>query len=133
MAYELHIERLPVNDEGEPTPIPLEDWKAAIAATQGVRLFTADAHTITNPATGEVISIAKRDGDAEVYFPEVGKWISAFRWFEGSAKFNARFMSGKLHDPVWMAAAALASHLDAVIRGDEGERYDLKTAEVIEA
>src|SRR5438552_1468230 len=33
--------------------------------------------------------------------------------------------------PVWAAAVALASHLDAVIRGDEGEIYDLQTGEIV--
>jgi hypothetical protein len=64
MAYELHIERLPVDDEGEATPIPLEDWKAALSATEGVRLCPPGADAITNPKTGEVISIPRRDGDA---------------------------------------------------------------------
>ena len=49
MAYELHIERFPLNDEGEPTPIPLDDWKAAMSATEGVRLCSPDAATIGNP------------------------------------------------------------------------------------
>jgi hypothetical protein len=34
-------------------------------------------------------------------------------------------------DPVWQIAAALASHLDAIIRGDEGEIDDLNTGKVI--
>src|SRR5437762_1505330 len=68
VAYELHIERLPLTDEGERTPISSDEWKAALSATEGVRLCPPGAHTITNPKTGEVISIPRRDGDAEVYF-----------------------------------------------------------------
>jgi hypothetical protein len=34
-------------------------------------------------------------------------------------------------DPSWQAAIALASRLDAIIRGDEGEVYDLTTGKVI--
>lgn len=133
MAYELHIERLPLNDEGEPTPIPLEDWKAALSAMEGVRLGPAGANTITNPKTGEVISIPRRDGDAEVYFSDERAWRPIFRWFEGAAHFNAKFEPGDASHPVWSAAVALATHLGAEIRGDDGESYNLRTGEVIDA
>jgi hypothetical protein len=132
MAYELHIERLPLNDEGEPTPIPLDDWKTALSATEGVRLCPPGADTITNPKTGAVISILRREGDAEVYFPDEQAWRSVFRWFEGAAHVNARFEPGGSSHPVWKAAVALASHLGAAIRGDDGESYDLETGEVID-
>jgi hypothetical protein len=33
---------------------------------------------------------------------------------------------------VWLTATALAAWLNAEIRGDEGETYDLKTAKVLE-
>ena len=39
MAYDLHIER------ADETPIALSEWRAAIEATEGVRLFAAAAHT----------------------------------------------------------------------------------------
>ena len=133
MAYELHIERLPLNNEGDPTPIPLDDWKAALSATEGVRLCAPGAKTITNPNTGEVISIPRRDGDAEVYFPAEQAWHPVFRWFEGAAHVNAKFEPGDLSHPASAAAVALASRLGAVIRGDDGESYDLQTGEVIDA
>lgn len=133
MAYELHIERFPINERGEATPIPLHDWKAALSATKGVRLCSSGAHTITNPKTAEVISVPKRDGDAEVYFSDEGGWHPVFRWFNGAAHVNARFEPGDLSHPVWVAAAALASELSAVIRGDDGEVYDLKTGQVIQS
>lgn len=129
MAYELHIERLPINDEGDPTPIPLEQWKAALLATEGVRLCPQGVHTITNPKTGEVIGIPRRDGDAEVYFPEVQAWHPVFRWFEGAAHVNAKFKPGDSLHPVWLATVGLASQLGAVVRGDDGEFYDLQTGE----
>jgi hypothetical protein len=133
MAYELHIERFPLTDEGEATPIPLEDWKAALSSTEGVRLCPPGADTITNPKTGETINIPRGDGDAEVYFPDDQAWHSVFRWCKGAAHVNARFDPGDSSHPVWRAAAALASHLGAEIRGDDGERYDLQTGEVIDA
>jgi hypothetical protein len=133
MAYELHLERLPLSDEGEPTPIPFDDWKAALSATEGVRLCPPGANTITNPKTGEVISIPRRDGDAEVYFSDERAWHPVFRWFEGAAHVNANFKLGDSSHPVWVAAVALATRLDAVVRGDDGESYDLQTGEVIDA
>jgi len=133
MAYEIHIERFPLNEDGEPTPIPLDDWKAALSATEGVRLCPPGDNTITNPKTGEVISIPRRDGDAEVYFSDERAWRPVFRWFEGAAHVNAIFETGDSSHPVWVAAVALASRLGAVIRGDEGEVYDLQTGEVIDA
>jgi hypothetical protein len=130
MAYDLHIERMTEDSQPAPHPITLEDWKAAIAATEGVRLFAAEAHAITNPVTGETIRIRAREGDAEVFFPDLGEWRPAFRWGDGSAAFAARFEPGDRTHPVWVAAVALASHLGAVICGDGGEVYDPGTGKV---
>src|SRR5215203_762642 len=107
MAYELHIERLPINS-AEVTPISVENWKAAVLATDGVRLFSAERHSFTNPQAGEVISIQKREGDAEVYFPKQDRWFNVFRFSRGSAHFNARFNIGDSSDPVWKTAVVLA-------------------------
>src|SRR6266516_2740682 len=123
MAYDLHIER------EEERPIAVSEWRAAVEAIDGVRLFAAAAHTITNPKTGEVISIGARDGDAEVLFPG-GEWVSVFRWRGKSAAFTARFDPTETSHPAWRAAVALATCLGAVIRGDEGELYDFQTGEV---
>ena len=125
MAYELHIERLPLSDDGGPKPIPLEDWKAAVSATEGVRLCPTEAHSITNSKTGEVISIPTRDGDCEVYFADKNAWQRAIRWSGGAAHVNARFEPGDTSNPVWVSMTALAKRLNAVIRGDEGELYDV--------
>jgi hypothetical protein len=106
--------------------------EGAVSATDGVRLGQPGENTVTNPKTGKVTSITRREGDAEVYFPNEQLWRSAFRWFEGAEHFNARFKPGDSSHPVWLIAAALASRLGAIIRGDEGERYDLKNGEVID-
>jgi hypothetical protein len=133
MAYALHIERLPSKNATKPTPIPLEDWKRALSAVQGVRLCTEKAYTITIPGTGEIVSFPHRDGDAEVYFSDQQKWHAVLSWFNGSASFKAEIALESLPNPVWTAAAALASQLGAVIRGDDGESYDLPSGEVIES
>jgi hypothetical protein len=131
MAYELHITKPELDEHGLSLPIPLEDWKSAVSAIEGVRLCPPGEHTATNPKTGAVISMPRRDGDAEVYFPAEQAWHAVFRWFEGSANFAARFQPGDLSHPVWAAAVALASRLGVVIRGDEGEIYDLQTGEPV--
>src|SRR5262249_37662394 len=111
MAYDLHIER------ADESPIALGEWRTAVEAIGGVRLFAPDEHTITNPETGEVISIVAREGDTEVLFPD-GEWVSVFRWRDHSAVFAARFTPTETSHPVWQAAVALATCLGAVIRGD---------------
>ena len=126
MAYDLHIER------AEDLPIALSEWRAAVESTDGVRLFAATAHTITNPKTGEVIRIGAREGDTEVLFPD-GEWHSVFRWRGESAVFAARFDPTETSHPVWRAAVSLATHLGAMIRGDEGEICDFQTGEVTAA
>jgi len=133
MAYELHIEGLEFGDDGDTVPISLDAWKAAVSATEGVRLCAPGEDSIANPKTGEVISLPRRDGDVEVYFPDERTWRAAFRWFEGAAHVNARFEPRDSSHPVWIAAVALASHLRAAIRGDDGETYDLQTGEVADA
>jgi hypothetical protein len=117
MAYDLHIER------PEKQPIALSEWRLAVQATEGVRLFGANAHRIRNPKTGEVISVGAREGDAEVFFADVGEWRAVFLWRGESAVFAARFDTTDKSHPVWKAAVALASRLGATIRGDEGEEY----------
>jgi hypothetical protein len=133
MAYELHIERRRLALIIQRESIPLDDWKAALSATEGVRLCPPGANIFTNPKTGEIISIPRRDGDAEVYFSDERVWHPVFRWFEGAAHVNAKFEPGDSSQPVWVAAVALAARLGAVIRGDDGESYDLQTGEVIDA
>jgi hypothetical protein len=123
MSYDLHIARSGDGHLSDSVPIALVEWCAAVAATEGVRLLGAHAQTVTNPATGEIISLGSRNGDAEVFFPEEGEWYAVFRWQGDSAAFGARFEPGDMAHPVWCAAVALATRLGAAIRGDEGETY----------
>jgi hypothetical protein len=127
MAYDLHIER------ADEQPIALTEWCAAVVATEGVRLMDALAHKITNPKTGEVISIGGRKGDAEVFFPDIGEWRLVFRWSGTSAAFVGRFDPAETTQPVWRVAVHLATCLAAVIRGDGGELYNFETGEVLYA
>lgn len=133
MGYDLHIERPGTAADSDPVAIPLADWKEALSRTEGVRpLADRDVRT-TNPKTGEVISIATRDGDAEVLWADDGEWRPAFSWGRGSIKFSGHLTPGDRAHPVWAAAVRLAARLGAVIRGDGGEVYDLETGEVVDA
>src|SRR5882757_923814 len=134
MAYSLHIERAGDDPDSKPRPIPLMEWRAAALATKGVRLFAAQAHTATNPQTGEIISVRTNVDDVEVYFADDHRWHAAIYWHEGSAAIPARQLQpGDTSNPVWVAAVDLASYLGAVIRGDEGEVYDLQTGNATHA
>jgi len=133
MGYDLHIERRGRDADADPIAIPLEEWKAALSAAEGVRLLSDREVRTTNPKTGEVISISTRDGDAEVFWTEDGKWRPAFSWRRGSVKFAGHLEPGDRAHPVWAAAVVLAARLGAMIRGDEGEVYDLETGEVVDA
>jgi len=93
-------------------------------------LFAGEAHIGTAPTTNHVIRISAGKGDAEVFFADDGRWYPVFHWFEGSIAFKASVQPGDTSHPVWTAAVELASHLDAVIRGDDGELYDLQTGQM---
>jgi hypothetical protein len=131
MAYELHIERISPSNPDDGEEIPLSQWKRAIANTEGVRLRPPGFLSITNPDTGEVVSVPTFDGDADIYFPEEEEWYPVLRWSHGSAHLKAGLYVGDLSHPAWAAAVSLAQALDAVIRGDEGEFYDFETGEVV--
>src|SRR5678815_1877724 len=114
MAYELHIERLGEDRHGVATAIPLDEWKAAVSGTPGVRLCTPGIRKITYPH-GASINFPIQDGDLEVYFPEEQAWEPVFHWRDGSASVNASFDPGDTTHPVWSATVALASRLGAAI------------------
>ena len=59
MGYEVHIER------DDRTPITLEEWRAAVDTTEGIRLARSAACAV-NPKTGDKITIPLQPGDAEV-------------------------------------------------------------------
>src|ERR1043166_3201179 len=85
MGYSIHIERDP--------PLTLAEWTAAVDQTTEVRLDTRGC-SATNPKTGEVVSIAGSDGDAEVSIE--GTWYPCFHWSDGSVSFRA---SSDFHEP----------------------------------
>ncbi len=127
MGYELHLERL-ANDEV--VPIPLEEWLAALEAVKGVRPAENDM-VVKNPNTGEVIRFPRAPGDEEIYFPQEEEWTYVIHFFEGRGTLGHpwNWSSGK--ETGWRVIAQLCAHLGLVARGDEGERYDPETGEVV--
>lgn len=131
MGYDLHLRRGDPESPGERLPISLDEWLAAAQATPGVRLSSKAEHRLGPP--GHELVLRAREGDAELR-AENGEFFPAFRWSEGAITFSSRCVdSFDRSDPGWAAAVALAHQLDAEIVGDEGERYDLETGEVIPA
>jgi hypothetical protein len=114
MSCDIHIERTPA--------LTLAEWKAAVHGIDGVRLDATGA-SATNPKTGEVISIAGVDGDAQIRLD--GRWLPCFRWRAGgSVVFRASADFSNPQSQLRKIARELAGKLNAEIRGGEGERYD---------
>jgi hypothetical protein len=113
MAYEIHIAR--------DTPITMAEWKSAVEATDGVRIFSG-THSLVNPKTGQRISIEASEGDAEILIE--GTWRPCFRWFEGSIILKAAAAFETYTDnKLWPVVRELATKLGAKVRGDDGEEY----------
>ena len=112
MGYSIHIERDP--------PLTLAEWTAAVDQTTEVRLDTRGC-SATNPKTGEVVSIAGSDGDAEVSIE--GTWYPCFHWSDGSVSFRASSDFHEPYTPLRRIAQELARRLKAKVVGDEGEEY----------
>lgn len=124
MGYDLHITRAVDGIESESKPISLEEWKRAVAVVPGIRLDDRPV-TVTNPKTGERITVSGRDGDVAVLLN--GAWVKVFHYGEGQIRFKAGPVD--LDDPEDEVAAtvfSLVQILSAKIVGDEGEVYEVK-------
>ena len=123
MAYEIHIDR--VSDDGTPLEpeLSLDEWKAIVSETNESRLKSTD-HSFTNPRTGEVITIGRRDGDTEMLINQ--EWLPIFLWRNGRVSFKGLPSFDNPDDPIRRIAFSLAAKLDARVVGDGGEFYDQK-------
>ncbi len=118
MGYELHIER----DGG----IPIDEWKQAVSSVRGIRLDSS-IRTLTNPKTGQRITVSGRDGDVAVELD--GTWVNVFGFFNGRVNFKAGPVAiDDPQDPVARVAFKLAKSLSAKIVGDDGEEYEYPAA-----
>jgi len=104
--------------------ISLREWQAAVAATRGVRLRSGNV-SITNPKTGEVISIPNSDADAELFLAERDRWVPAFRWCPstGEIVFALTHEFSKPDSALAKTARQLALHLGAQLIGERREIY----------
>ena len=122
MGYEIHIERQ--DSGGQNIPITLEEWRAIVEGTDGIRLAEG-RHNVTNPKTGEVISFGNAGGDAEVFLPDASTWRRAFLWSRpGRISFRAPSDWDEPTSQIRRIATALARSLGATLVGDEGEVYE---------
>jgi hypothetical protein len=113
MGYDIRIQRTP--------GFTLDEWKAAVESTEGVRL-NAGKVAVRNPKTGEVVSIPGMAGDAEVDVD--GHWIPCFRWRpKGFVVFcsDPDFMNPE--SKLRKLARGLGEKLNATLCGQEGEIY----------
>jgi len=117
MGYEVHITRANEWTESKKTPVALADWEAYVNADPEMRL---DGFAETTTPQGETIRIE---------IPGIAVWTSYsghevdgnmawFSWFNGrvSVKSPDKEILQKMH--------AIAEALNAIVLGDEGERYD---------
>lgn len=124
MSYSLHIER-------SPAELTLEEWIEAVKKQEGVKLIEGGSK-ITNPKTGEVISIPGRPGDVAVLFHSKGffgfgsesEWHPCISFFGGRASFKAPIDMQSPNDPLRAAVSELAKTLGAKVVGDEGEVFE---------
>ena len=114
MAYCLHI-------ESEDDEIDIDEWISAVSDTPGARIDT-DAATVSNPTTGEEITIAAGSGDVSVLIDS--EWIKCLFFADGRATFNAVAGIEKPSNAVHVAVSKIAGAIGAKIVGDEGELYE---------
>lgn len=122
MAYMIRITLNAEGNEGGPA-ISLAEWIAAVDGHAHVRL--ADGHySVTLPETGQVFTLRNNGGDAELFFPEANAWRRVFRWDEEGVLFvgSEEFITDAACH-LRSIARQLATALDAVICGDDGELY----------
>ena len=84
MSYNLRIEHAEITEEEEPAPILLEEWRAAVAATEGVRLFAGKVHRLDR----RVLSSPGNEGDVEAWSQKDRQWHWGFRWEEARPLFR---------------------------------------------
>jgi hypothetical protein len=118
MSYDIHIRRTDRD-------INLEEWQSAVRQTSGVRLISGDVPLGTT-LQGQAITVKSSGGDAELFQPDVDRWVPAFQWrsSDGEAVFAARGDFDDRSSPIRTAARQLASILSAQLVGDEGEVYE---------
>lgn len=118
MVTHLHIERQ--DGSGHRKAIGLDEWTAAVKATQGVRMANGDA-AAADPVNKEMVVLPNRGGDVEVFRKDCRKWLRALFWTpDGTVRFVEPEMK---EDPILPLASELAGKLGAGIYNEEGAAY----------
>jgi hypothetical protein len=121
MAYGIHIMRRAPDDQI--LPIALSEWRTVVQQTQNVRMAEGDFE-ISNPTTGDIITLRNAGGDAEAFFSATSEWLRIFRWSpSGRISFGAPRDFDLPTSGIRRLAAELAHALGASLVGDEGEIY----------
>jgi hypothetical protein len=103
--------------ESDTKKLTRKKWLLAVGRAEHVRA-SSEPVSLTNPQTGETISMSRETGDVDVYFPETDEWLPVFAWRGSSVKFNARPYQELPH--LRQVVAALVKSLGARIVDDEG-------------
>ena len=133
MVSQLHLMRLGGPDNNRYEPISKDEWRAAVEATDGVRLVQGGARA-PNLKTGTSAALWKQiPCDAEVAVIGTGDaptWVPMFSWQDsGSAIINRVFDPADTGDPRTVALFALADALSARIADDRGQVLDAPTSD----
>lgn len=131
MPYEISIRRdgaYDVRNRPWQNPITLDEWKHVVLATEGLR-FAEGNSTITNPATGEVVSVRGNTGDVEIETVDDNGapdgWLLVFFWARsGAVRFNAAVFEMEDGELDLAVPLDLAKRLDAQLFGEQGEVYN---------
>lgn len=123
MGYDIHVERR----RGQPH-ITLAEWLAALATAPSARILTSDVEL------GPGMTIAPNPGDTELYFADEDRWQLVFRCTElRSGKAYIRTRATALGRPEVLAFLRhVTAALDAIVKGDGGEEYDLATGDPVD-
>ncbi len=69
--------------ERSDSTISLEEWRAAVEATDGVRPVTREKPAAVKPASGAGVEIAVGPGEVELFNPETNAWVSFAHYEDG--------------------------------------------------
>ena len=136
MSYSIFFQRTATRKD-----IALAEWLSAVDRVPGVRRAndaTADPHDwvgyFVNPkvTSGQFHQRPDRAFDAEVFFPEEGRWRRALYWnlIRGSSDHGVITFTDcpasveQSRYPVGLAAAKLAVLLDAELVGEDDTFYE---------
>ena len=121
MGYAIYIS-YPWDEQGEQNPIDFDKWCTTIKSIKGLRLATGDI-VGRNPQTGEVLRMANRVGDVEMYDPSTGEWNRKFFWQDGRAIFSPPDDFDRPENTTRGMALKIAQTLGAEVRGEGNELY----------